>query len=229
MSDRHVSFNLPSIYRLGVCLIGFEVVLVALNLWPTPSVTINRFVDLDGESALPTWFSSMQLMLIALTGVMIRKQASVRARSKWTWPALIALFTYLSIDETATVHESFGAAACKQFGLWIWNDHSWMIMFAPLILIGLSILVWAAFREFRGHRSSFRLLLSGTAIWLAALSCEVAQVYFKTVARPSGSGLAIVFEEFAEMLGATLMWCALLLKLRDWNGNMVTKQARTGR
>jgi hypothetical protein len=52
-----------------VALLVLELLLLLLNLFPTPSVTINRLINLDGENNLPVWFTSAQLLLMSVTAL----------------------------------------------------------------------------------------------------------------------------------------------------------------
>lgn len=74
------------------------------------SVTVNprvlRIFHINSEAAIPAWYNSVLLVLaafIALVGV-----ATCPRRERAGWMMLVVLLTYLSVDEMAGIHETFG-------------------------------------------------------------------------------------------------------------------------
>src|SRR3982751_4790319 len=68
--------------------------------------SVVRLVWLDGECNIPSWFSSCLLLVCALLLALIA--AAQRQRPKaWFghWLALALIFGFLSLDETAQLHE----------------------------------------------------------------------------------------------------------------------------
>jgi hypothetical protein len=197
--------------RFFVYLIAFELLLVILNLLPIPSVTIVRLLDLDGEFNLPTWFSSSQLLLLAFTALVAWKLDSGRWLDRHGWLLLGLLFLYLSVDETAIIHESFGAAATKQFHWTWWGDNFWVIVFWPLILIGIASLVFVFWRKLKQRRAALFASILGSGLWILALCLEVLEKWLVSNSSLSGLGgkLLMVNEEFCEMAGATILWLAV--------------------
>jgi hypothetical protein len=68
--------------------------------------SVIRLVWLDGECNIPSWFSSCLLLvassLLALIGIAERRQ---RAEFTGRWLVLSLIFAFLSLDETAQLHE----------------------------------------------------------------------------------------------------------------------------
>ena len=192
-------------------LIGIELMMAVLNLWLTPSVTITGLLALDEEATLPTWFSSSQLLLMAITAFVISQRECAK---RWIWYALAGLFGYLSLDETATIHERFGAAITKQFAWTLWGDYSWLIVFAPLIAGGAGLLLYGAWKTLRTDQKALTLAVCGVGLWIAAIGLEMAVKYLASVSAVPSPAFIPVIEEFCEMCGATLLWAAMLRRLR---------------
>lgn len=86
------SFALHMLYRY-----------TGLNL---PLGLVHRF-DVDQENNLPTWFSSLNLVVVAaLLFLVTRSKVARRDSQALYWGGLCALFLALSIDETASLHEA---------------------------------------------------------------------------------------------------------------------------
>jgi len=84
---------------LGVCA---EVVHYTAHV-RSPIVTL---LSLSEEANIPTWYSSM--LLFACAAVLASIATLVRAsggRMVKQWGALAAVFAYMSLDETAQIHE----------------------------------------------------------------------------------------------------------------------------
>ena len=65
-----------------------------------------RLLDLDLENNLPSWYSSIALLLSAVMLPIIGLHHSGRARKfARHWLALAILFLCLSVDEVASIHE----------------------------------------------------------------------------------------------------------------------------
>ncbi len=71
--------------------------------------TLKGFVPLfyvDLESSVPTWYSSVALLLAAgLCALIARHHTVARRAYRRHWTALAALFVLLSLDEIAMLHE----------------------------------------------------------------------------------------------------------------------------
>ena len=66
--------------------------------------------DVGAERSIPTWFESMQFMLcsILLAVIALAKKQSGDRYSRH-WGVLSVVLAYMSLDETATIHETVGA------------------------------------------------------------------------------------------------------------------------
>lgn len=66
--------------------------------------------SLDQEANVPSWFSSVLLLAAAAALALVALDAHAR-RNRWArhWTGLAAVFVWLSMDETAEVHERIGS------------------------------------------------------------------------------------------------------------------------
>ena len=177
---------------------------------------LRDFLDLNGETNLPSWYSAAQLALIG--GVLIAFAASqLRRGARAAWSVMLAGlgFLFLSLDETTSIHEHFG----------YWLDHLrhrrdtvfaqtgfWMLICAPLFLGGLAIIGWGAWRFLAGRRAIVATLVIGAIVFVAA-AAGVESLSNFVDAHGTGARALVLLEEVGEMIGATIMlWgaCGLM-------------------
>lgn len=183
------------------------------------SVKLSLLLDLEGEGNLPTWFSSMQLFLVAGTTALFAAGVSERARrSTWLAWALPAAFLALSLDEVAEIHEYLGY---RSDALLPGRDRAntvfsytgiWMFVIALPFLAIMAALLWRLRRHFRAA-GVLRKYLAGLALLVVGAAGGDLVANFVTV----GSWAHVIevfFEELGEMLGATIMVWAGLEQLR---------------
>ena len=93
LSRRHVT-------RLGVVLVLIELGLVGCSYLPLPWEAPRRWVDLNGEGTFASWFSSMQLSMLALVAIFCAWRDALQGpRGVWRgWMPLAATFLYISVD-----------------------------------------------------------------------------------------------------------------------------------
>lgn len=78
---------------------------------------LSPLVDLDNEANLPTWFSSAQLLAAGLISFLIhvdRRGAGEKFAVHWVGLGFVML--YLSLDETAGLHELMSLPLRELFG-----------------------------------------------------------------------------------------------------------------
>ncbi len=70
-----------------------------------------RLFDLNGEGNIPAWFSSFLFILAAYSGVELGREDrgnAGRIPMRIGWRAMAGVFLFLSLDETAGLHEAIG-------------------------------------------------------------------------------------------------------------------------
>ncbi|SCZ53077.1 hypothetical protein [Thiohalomonas denitrificans] len=217
--------NAPA--QIFFLLLLFEVLLVAAH-WGDralgwylgdPVWIIRRLVDLNGEMNIPTWFSSLQLAAIGGVFGYIWYRHRRLAGSEGPVTNLFLLaglgFLFLSLDESAGVHESVSIAFEKTTWLPRFSgDHGlWIPIYGVLGITALVI----AWRQIRIIRALFPRLLTlfsaGVAIVLAgAVGVEIITYEFIEPGSMNYA-LAVSLEEFCEMFGASvILYSALRLQ-----------------
>jgi hypothetical protein len=154
--DRSVTVHIP----LRGVLIPLAVVVAAVtvaNVVTQIAARVYRFdvmlglvrlFYLDAENNVPTWVSSALLLLSALV-IAVIAAAAWRARDpfRWHWSVLSVFFCGLSLDETASIHETIVPIVRRVLGVGgFLTNTAWVIPAAAVLLV----LVVASCR-FLGH------------------------------------------------------------------------------
>jgi hypothetical protein len=183
-------------------------------------------LDLTSDAAFANWFSSITLGLAAVMAVVIY---SVRRHRKddyhgryrvWLWAA--ALWTMMSVDEGASLHEGFTEVAAHfsgqrgMVGSSIWWVAAYGLVFAA---VGTRL-----FLEMSACRLS-------SASLVAAVGCYVLAVVAKLGVVPALQGVyAVMTEEGCEMVGDVLLLFAMAVHARytilDAQGAIAPKAKR---
>jgi hypothetical protein len=176
--------------------------------------------DLDHENNIPTWFSSS--MMLCCGGLLfLIALASRRARRPFVlhWVLLAVIFVYLSIDESAYLHEILIEPLRRRLGAGGLLYFTWVVPgFAAVAVLG------AVFVRFLLHldRRSLVLFVAAGAMFVGgALGMELIGG-----ALAESNGLdslpytaAMTCEEVLELLGMGLFLYALLDYLRRHHGS----------
>lgn len=174
-------------------------------------------LDLDAETNLPTWYSSMLLFLVGLTAIGLYLNPPTRMGAK---PLVFLLgglsFLFLSLDEVALIHEKFNGLF---FGSWI----------AIYGLIALMIL-WCVKKEICHiwglNKKSVFLGILGLSFYVIAMSAEYigyfiyGDIFWNNPNKSMGYTLEVCIEEFFELTGHSTILYGLL-------GLLPTSEAQT--
>lgn len=148
-----------------------------------------RLFRLRPESTVPTWYSSFLLLACAFVLSLIHL-AKRRARDPFRhhWLLLAILFLFLSVDETAQIHETIGdLAAKKASGLLGGFAPAWTAVYGPLV--ALFAVFYFRFLRHLPRRTAILFVLSGFlhvggAPGVALLSGQVATRFSIPTASP---------------------------------------------
>jgi hypothetical protein len=178
---------------------------------------IFRAFNLDLEMNPPTWYSAMQLLLVALVCyLLVSKPFALHPRVRplrGAFAGLAALFTYLSLDEGGVVHERISDLLGARW--YLPALHGRGLVMAALYVVALAVVVVAVWRYARPAarlwpRQSL-LFLTGCGLVVAGgIVSEVIVrglgLHFGTL----GSFVEIGLEEVGEMAGVTLALYAVV-------------------
>lgn len=203
-------------------LIGYAI------LYHQPLWTLFR-----SEYSLATWFSSVQLVLLALLAYTIycvlelsRRQRGLPVRHRWVWALVAAGFVVLALDERFEFHAMLRDHLFRPAGLWA--DSAWFIpgdvglhlffviglLFTPFLLGEL--------RQARKALPLFVLALLLTFVVLLIDSLNDSTMY----TWPAWRFWDYTFEEMGEIWAELLFLLAFLRVLERRLGDLTTTLTR---
>lgn len=181
---------------------------------------LTRLFDLDEEANLPTWFSSLLLLVAAVLLARIAADASRGNGAAHYWWVLAAGFALMSIDEVAMVHELFNdpqriSSASRSSPL---LTYTWVVPYA-LLVAGLGI-YFVRFLALLPLATRIRFIVAGGVYVGAALGLEFIEGF---VVRLQGhdsieDSLLTTMQELLEISGVILFIDALLRHLDSRGG-----------
>jgi hypothetical protein len=147
------------------------------------AVFLQRQLDVSAEQNFATWYSSVLLLLAGGAALLNCKTTPLWQRLKWvqksTWALVGGLFVWLSIDETATVHESLApllnqmrATSNEPYAI---GAGDWIPILYPFIIaaaIGLFIFSAVAFAK---RLRLMALPIVGILCWIGAIFFESSE------------------------------------------------------
>lgn len=192
---------------LNLCGIYLKKVLLIDNF---VSNALFFFFDASSEANIPTFFSSLILFISAVILYVIYKTAPKGFGKKRYWRVLMIIFAWLSVDETASIHEQFGKMG-KTFHL---NSdylyYSWIIPYILFAIIAFFFFLRFLFKLPYPTRILFIIsgfIYTGAAICFELLEGNIAKKYGPNTLNDL---LLCATEEFLEMTGVIIFIYALL-------------------
>lgn len=158
---------------------------------------LEQRVGLDFEQNIPTWYSTLLLFVIAVTAFLTYRLGPAPAESnrfgRWFWAGFAAVFTFLSADEAASLHEMLDE-------MWM----KWIYKYAPVA----AVLFLACLYYFLWVRSDDRKLaawiIGGMLLYgLGALGGDYVQYTMHLTSEMER--IEKVIEESLELIGASLI------------------------
>lgn len=180
-----------------------------------------RLLDVDEETSIPTWFSSMLLLLSAgLLAIIGSAGRADRDPYAVHWYGLAIIFVGLSIDEAAVIHEMFETAI--RMTLDVHNPLAilWII---PYSIFALLVLVtYLRFLRHLPARTRSLMLVAGGLYVAGAVGAEVLAAPYEQLQGKLNLRYVIfsTAEELLEMFGIILFIHTLLAYLRDHVGEV---------
>jgi hypothetical protein len=192
---------------LVLTLVSFTADTWAPVLDPRDLLQLRRLLNVNAEQNIPTWYQGLTLLasagLLALIGLAARQRGG---RDTFHWLGLAAVFTGLSIDEFASIHETVGdALGNKLVGATL---YAWVV---PGALFAAAIfLLYLRFLLRLPRRTAVLFVLSGALFLGGAVVTEFIEGRIQLV-----DGRKAIFplrhvEELGEMLGVALFIYTLL-------------------
>jgi hypothetical protein len=206
--------------RLRLVLIVLVMILSALGLLAEVGFALFdrkdpwglfKFASLSWEENLPTWAASSLLLLCAglllAIGRRVQKLGGLWSRH---WFAMSAIFAYVSLDETAQLHENLGYLLSTGKGILYYD---WVIPATGVLLV-----LGMIFRTFIFHlptRTRSRFILAAVLYVGGALFMELPLGYWVSEHGSSNLGYGLIdwIEETLELAGVAVFLYALTLEL----------------
>ena len=173
-----------------------------------------ELVNINREANIPTWYSSALLLGAALLLITITLSSRANGRPFLGWAGLTAIFTYISVDETGTIHEKLTPILQEQLNLTGYLYFGWIIVGVALVLVvGLIYLpfVWRLSPPIRRWFILAGVLYVGGAVVVESVSANIWYLGGGTSLRFSAVGTV---EEWMEMLGVITLLYGLLQYVR---------------
>lgn len=169
---------------------------------------VTALFNLNAEVSIPTWYSQSNL-LISAGALLVIGLASKSYRRYWF--GLAGIFTYVSVDEGAAIHELTVSPIKRLFGIESGLFYfSWVILFGFIFI--LLCLVYLKYYLALPQRTKFLFFLAAAIFLAGAVGLEMIG---GAIAAESGEfgttyGIVVAGEEFMEMLGVTVFIYSLL-------------------
>ena len=184
---------------IGDCLLG------------QPIERLSRFIDLDGELNLPTWYASVLWFgVAALMWIAVRRLIQRSRPTSWVLLLLPTVFLLFSLDEVASLHEGLGGVLDRLVldvprSLTVLPRTGVLALVFGIPFIAAMVLLFVAVRPFLGtFRRPFNAITLGMALVLTgAFAVELLSNFVE----PSSlmDGFQVLLEEELELVGATLI------------------------
>jgi len=176
-----------------------------------PMVNNFTLVNLDFEANIPTYFSSL---LLLGSGVLLALIAGYKRKRKEPyflhWAFLAIIFTCMSLDETASMHELLTPYLRSMFNASGIFYFAWTI---PGIVFMLAVLLlYARFVLYLPKKTKLLFVVAGILYVMGVIGMEmVGGLYFTTYGRDNlAYGMLTTVEETLEMFGLILFVYGLL-------------------
>lgn len=209
--NKIVYINPKKIFIALICvtvlLIMVSVYLNYLNLLNIAVFRVTRRIfDLGSERNIPTLFSSVTLLVSSmLLGYIAYLTKLIGGRYSVFWAILSFGFLYLSVDESAYIHENLSEDVA-----------GWIFVVAPFVI--LFLLGYLRFFLHLPYSTKLYFLIAGFLYIGGAFFLEYIGSWRISIADENRIATAFIFttvEETFEMFGINLFVYSLLLYLRD--------------
>lgn len=180
---------------------------------------------LDADVSVPGWYSASALLLAAAIVAAVAAVTFVQRRGHgWYWAVLALALCYLSVDETARLHERSAGVLVALFERDSFLTRSWTV---PAAIA--SLLFAAAFVRFLARlevRQRARFVAAGCLYAGSAVGLEVVGHYIVRRRLPTDEHGVVPYqaivhaEEMGEMAAIVLLIYASLLQLESLVGTV---------
>lgn len=217
------AFRFLVVFMLGLTLINFVVQVFRFLLGYDNLLGLVRLFDVNTENSVPTWYSSIALLLCSLLLWLISVAKGHRNdRFVSHWKGLSIIFLFLSLDEVASLHElviPFGRSINSSGFLY----YFWVV--PGMIFVTTVALIYRKFLIALPTKIRYLFLIAGIVFVSGSVGLEMVGGYYfesnigeniHTASELTNFSMAVLLalEEFLEMLGVLIFIYALLLYIK---------------
>lgn len=172
-----------------------------------------RQFTLAEEANVPTWYSTMLLASCAVSlGVIAFMQPSGAGHYRRHWQILALIFLYMSLDESAIIHEMTIRPFREAFDLGGILYFSWVV--PAFVLMAVFLACYLGFLRYLPSSSRNRFVLAGCVYVAGAFGTELVIGYWWDMHGDNFiNGILNVTQETMEIAGSSLFLSALLRHL----------------
>jgi hypothetical protein len=200
---------------IALCLVGVTTNVVYATSGRSAD-RFQRFLDVNGEGNLPTWYSVVLLATsaaaVACVAAHHRHRGVGDAAAWWLLAAIVAI---MSLDEMVSLHEAAGHVLDERADIPVLGKYAWIAPGAAAAAVAGRVLLRAV--HSLGVDVRRRLLHAGGLFVAAALGIEVLEALLLNDGRNYlGDGMHVLTgaQECLEMLAVVLFLRAMLEELR---------------
>lgn len=205
-------------------LITVTAMLIVLNvindIIGQPSHHITRLIDVDLESNITTWFSSLIWILAAYMAYKCYRLSTAVGLNNEIWILFCFLFLIISCDEVAMIHENLGRFLNIHFFKLELNTV--IIIFLPILAPFMIFFIFLIGKELKKSKIAARLILLGFSLFLiGSIGIEQRNNFEFFIERPLLIRIGSMFEEGLEMLGGIVIIMGLKAHRRFLLANLL--------
>lgn len=177
---------------------------------------LRPWFDLDSDSSIPCWYSSIKLFLVACCAFVASQNNSYKRYLPSSWLYfLVFLFIFLSMDEAAAIHERLSSIArtLKLDWLLIRGHGTWIIVYGVLafflFLVSFRYLkrMWKYFKD-----ETIKAFVGFLVLCSGGVVVEIISYFFLRSDLTSTSyKISVMIEESLEMVGVSIILYSIML------------------
>ena len=231
-------YSSRTLWIIFAFLFSIEVLLFVLDYmiyWQEASSreSIRDMFSTTEEHSIAGWFAATQTFVVAMAAwaiaVLNRYSAALRWR-RYGWILIAALFTYLSVDDGAAIHEHLGGGLKQTPGIGdainAYSSYSWHIVILPFFIAMGFFMLFFLWKELSHRNEKIGILAAFSCLAIAVIQDYIEGTteeydWFEIHYGMDSSAIlhfAKSLEESLEMLGMTIFLIVFLSHLmRTWH------------
>ena len=204
------------------CLLALDILFclayIATHLIAPDQVIDSKYWNLNHEGSISTWYSMLKFLGIGIVSAVFVYRKMAEGRGSAVLWGLPAIFLAMGVDEIARLHEQIG----KYSDVWLpgasrantpfQETGIWMFIVGIPFIVFFLWWVYQLRKKLVGYGAEIKMMVLGVFLLLSgALGVELISNFLYS---PSIQMVGILVEEGLEMLGATVIFWAVLRMLR---------------